>query len=58
MHLQPDPGIEAFRAELRAWLAANRPDPAEMRREPSLSSAHLPSWARAWWTAAAWRPSS
>jgi alkylation response protein AidB-like acyl-CoA dehydrogenase len=46
--LQPDPGIEAFRAELRAWLAVNRPDPAEMRREPSLSSAHLPSWARAW----------
>jgi alkylation response protein AidB-like acyl-CoA dehydrogenase len=48
MRLQPDPGIEAFRDELRAWLAANRPDPAEMRANPSLSSAHLPPWARAW----------
>jgi alkylation response protein AidB-like acyl-CoA dehydrogenase len=46
--LAPDPGIEGFRAELRAWLAANRPDPAEMRAQPSLSSAHLPPWARAW----------
>jgi alkylation response protein AidB-like acyl-CoA dehydrogenase len=48
MRLQPDPGIEAFRAELRAWLSANLPDPAEMRADPSLSSAHLPPWARAW----------
>jgi alkylation response protein AidB-like acyl-CoA dehydrogenase len=48
MRLQPDSRIEEFRAELRAWLGANRPDPAEMRAEPWLSSAHLPSWARAW----------
>jgi alkylation response protein AidB-like acyl-CoA dehydrogenase len=48
MRLQPDPGIEGFRAELRAWLTANQPDPAEMRANPSLSSAHLPPWARAW----------
>jgi alkylation response protein AidB-like acyl-CoA dehydrogenase len=48
MKLKPEPGIESFRSELRTWLAANRPDPAEMRRSPSLSSAHLPPWARVW----------
>jgi alkylation response protein AidB-like acyl-CoA dehydrogenase len=48
MRLRPDPEIETFRAELRAWLAANLPDRDEMRAQPSLSSAHLPPWARAW----------
>ena len=47
MRLQYAPEDEAFRAELDAWLDANQPS-AERFREPKLSSAHMPEWARAW----------
>jgi alkylation response protein AidB-like acyl-CoA dehydrogenase len=47
MRLQYDDADEAFRAELDAWLAENCP-PREVLKQPKLSSAHLPDWARAW----------
>jgi alkylation response protein AidB-like acyl-CoA dehydrogenase len=40
--------VEAFRAELRTWLAANRPSPEEMAADPSVSTGHAPAWARRW----------
>src|SRR5437773_4701530 len=54
---------EAFRRELDDWLDANAP-PAEQVREPKLSSAHLPDWARDWqrrlfeagWLVPGWPP--
>jgi alkylation response protein AidB-like acyl-CoA dehydrogenase len=62
--LRYDEATERFRAELRGWLAANQPSPEEVRRDPSLSSAHLPDWARAWqrrlfdagWLVPGWPP--
>ena len=48
MQLHYDAETEAFRAELRAWLADNLPDPAVMRAAPSRSSGDIPEWARAW----------
>jgi alkylation response protein AidB-like acyl-CoA dehydrogenase len=64
MDLHYDAATELFRAELRAWLAANQPDPADVRAEPPLSSAHIPGWARAWqrrlfeagWLVPGWPP--
>jgi alkylation response protein AidB-like acyl-CoA dehydrogenase len=64
MKLQYDAETEAFRRELRAWIAANQPDPEEMRRDPSTSSAHMPRWAREWqrrlfdagWLVPGWPP--
>jgi alkylation response protein AidB-like acyl-CoA dehydrogenase len=64
MQLHYDTETEAFRADLRAWLAANLPEPAELREEPSLSSGHIPDWARAWqqrlfdagWLVPGWPP--
>jgi alkylation response protein AidB-like acyl-CoA dehydrogenase len=47
MRLQYEATDEAFRAELIAWLEANCP-PREVLRQPKLSSAHLPDWARQW----------
>lgn len=48
MQLHYDAETEAFRAELRGWLAAHRPSAEEMRAEPTTSSAHLTSWSRRW----------
>jgi alkylation response protein AidB-like acyl-CoA dehydrogenase len=56
--------VEAFRAELLAWLAANRPSAEEMAAEPSLSTGHAPGWARRWtrtmfdagWLVPGWPP--
>ncbi|HEX5067453.1 MAG TPA: acyl-CoA dehydrogenase family protein [Myxococcota bacterium] len=48
MQLHYDAATEAFRAEVRAWLEANQPTPAEMRAEPVKSSAHLTGWSRRW----------
>jgi len=64
VRLHYDQATEDFRAELRAWLEANRPQPEEMSREPSQSSAHLPPWARTWqrrlfdagWLVPGWPP--
>ena len=64
MNLQYDADTEKFREELRTWLASNQPDPEDMRREPSISSAHMPGWARAWqlrlfeagWLVPGWPP--
>ncbi|MCG8590544.1 MAG: acyl-CoA dehydrogenase family protein, partial [Proteobacteria bacterium] len=64
MRLRYDEATEAFRAELRAWLEENQPALDEMRREPSISSAHMPPWARAWqrrlfdagWLVPGWPP--
>jgi len=64
MRLSYDADTEAFRAELRAWIEANRPAPDEMTGEPRQSSAHLPTWARAWqrrlfdagWLVPGWPP--
>src|SRR3990172_7945116 len=64
MKLQYDDATEAFRRELREWIAANQPDVEEMRREPSTSSAHMPRWAREWqrrlfdagWLVPGWPP--
>src|SRR3954451_8575425 len=47
MRLQWDDDAEAFRRELDDWLDANLPS-VEKMREPKLSSAHLPDWAREW----------
>jgi len=46
--LHYDASTEAFRSELRAWLADNRPTAEEMRADPLTSSAHLPDWSRRW----------
>jgi len=48
VQLHYDAETEKFRAELREWLAENQPTVAEMRAEPTTSSAHLTSWARRW----------
>lgn len=64
MKLHYDEETEQFRAELRAWIEANRPSPEEMRRDPSQSSADLRPWARAWqrrqfdagWLVPGWPP--
>jgi alkylation response protein AidB-like acyl-CoA dehydrogenase len=48
VRLQYDAATERFRAELRAWLAENQPQPGEVRADPWLSSAHMPGWARRW----------
>jgi alkylation response protein AidB-like acyl-CoA dehydrogenase len=48
VQLHYDAATEAFRTELRAWLAANQPTFDEMRAEPVTSSAHLTGWARRW----------
>src|SRR4051812_50145557 len=63
MHLRWSDEAEAFRRELDDWLDANQPTPEEMK-EPKLSSAHLPDWARAWqrrlfeagWLVPGWPP--
>ncbi|MBS1847808.1 MAG: acyl-CoA dehydrogenase family protein, partial [Actinobacteria bacterium] len=39
---------DPFRAEVRAWIAANRPDAEVMVADPSISTGHAPAWARAW----------
>jgi len=62
--LQDDPSVEAFRAELLSWLAANRPTPEEMAADPSVSTGHAPAWARRWtrtmfdagWLVPGWPP--
>jgi alkylation response protein AidB-like acyl-CoA dehydrogenase len=46
--LHYDADTEKFRAELRAWLAENRPTLEEMRAEPTTSSAHLTGWSQRW----------
>jgi alkylation response protein AidB-like acyl-CoA dehydrogenase len=59
-----DDDVEAFRAEFKAWLAANRPTQEEMDEEPALSSGHTPGWARRWtrrmfdagWLVPGWPP--
>jgi alkylation response protein AidB-like acyl-CoA dehydrogenase len=64
VRLSYSPETEAFRAQLREWLQANRPTPQEMRAEPATSSAHLTSWARRWqrrqydagWLVPGWPP--
>jgi alkylation response protein AidB-like acyl-CoA dehydrogenase len=48
VHLHYDAATEAFRAELRVWLAANQPSPDEVRAERVTSSAHLTDWSRRW----------
>ena len=63
MRLQYAPEDERFRAELVEWLEANAPRD-EMQREPKLSSAHMPGWARDWqrklfdhgWLVPGWPP--
>jgi alkylation response protein AidB-like acyl-CoA dehydrogenase len=62
--LRFDREVEAFRAELRAWIAANRPSPEEMAADPSVSTGHAPGWARRWtrtmfdagWLVPGWPP--
>jgi alkylation response protein AidB-like acyl-CoA dehydrogenase len=64
MRLRFDDQVEAFRAELLEWLAANRPSPEEMAADPSVSTGHAPAWARAWtrrmfdagWLVPGWPP--
>ena len=64
MRLHYDDETERFRSELRAWLEENQPTREEMRRDPSISSAHLPDWAHAWqrrlfdagWLVPGWPP--
>ena len=64
MKLRFDDSVEAFRAELLDWLAANRPSPQEMAADPSLSTGHAPEWARRWtrtmfdagWLVPGWPP--
>ncbi len=64
MRLQFDASVEAFRAELREWLTANRPSAEEMAADPSLSTGHAPQWARRWtrtmfdagWLVPGWPP--
>ena len=47
MRLHHDAETEAFRDEFLAWVDANLPSP-DARRDPILSTAHLPPWAAAW----------
>jgi alkylation response protein AidB-like acyl-CoA dehydrogenase len=62
--LRYDVEVEAFRAELLEWLAANRPSPEEMAADPSVSTGHAPGWARRWtramfdagWLVPGWPP--
>ncbi len=64
MRLRYDDSVEAFRAELLEWLAANRPTPEEMAADPSVSTGHAPAWARRWtrtmfdagWLVPGWPP--
>jgi alkylation response protein AidB-like acyl-CoA dehydrogenase len=64
VRLRFDESVEAFRAELVAWLAANRPSPEEMAADPSVSTGHAPGWARRWtramfdagWLVPGWPP--
>ncbi len=64
MRLRYDDSVEAFRAELLEWLAANRPSPEEMAADPSVSTGHAPDWARRWtrtmfdagWLVPGWPP--
>ena len=64
MRLRFDDAVEAFRAELLEWLAANRPSAAEMAADPSVSTGHAPAWARRWtrtmfeagWLVPGWPP--
>jgi alkylation response protein AidB-like acyl-CoA dehydrogenase len=64
VRLRFDDTVEAFRAELLEWLAANRPSPAEMAADPPVSSGHAPDWARRWartlfdagWLVPGWPP--
>ena len=63
MQLRWSDEAEAFRRELDDWLDTNMP-PSEQMREPKLSSAHLPDWAKAWqrrlyeagWLVPGWPP--
>jgi alkylation response protein AidB-like acyl-CoA dehydrogenase len=63
MRLQYDDADEAFRAELDAWLEENCP-PRDVLKQPKLSSADLPDWAREWqrrlfdagWLVPGWPP--
>jgi alkylation response protein AidB-like acyl-CoA dehydrogenase len=48
VQLHYDAETEAFRAELRAWLAENQPAVEELRADPMKSSAHFPDWSRRW----------
>lgn len=64
MKLRFDDSVEAFRAELLDWLAANRPTAEEMAADPSVSTGHAPGWARRWtrtmfdagWLVPGWPP--
>ena len=64
MRLRFDDSVEAFRTELLAWLAANRPSHEEMAADPSVSTGHAPAWARRWtrtmfdagWLVPGWPP--
>jgi alkylation response protein AidB-like acyl-CoA dehydrogenase len=64
VRLRFDDSVEAFRTELLAWLAANRPSPEEMAADPSVSTGHVPAWARRWtramfdagWLVPGWPP--
>ncbi len=64
MRLGFDDSVEAFRAELREWIAANRPSVEEMAADPSVSTGHAPEWARRWtrtmfdagWLVPGWPP--
>jgi alkylation response protein AidB-like acyl-CoA dehydrogenase len=64
VRLRFDDAVEAFRAELLEWLAANRPSPEEMAADPSVSTGHAPDWARRWtrrmfdagWLVPGWPP--
>jgi alkylation response protein AidB-like acyl-CoA dehydrogenase len=62
--LRFDDSVEAFRSELREWLAVHRPSPEEMAADPSVSTGHAPGWARRWtrtmfdagWLVPGWPP--
>ncbi len=47
MNLDPDPQVEAFRAEVRAWLAANVPDPPLPSVNTAAGFAKHRQWERA-----------
>jgi alkylation response protein AidB-like acyl-CoA dehydrogenase len=63
VQLQYDEDTERFRAELDKWLDEHLPSSDEMK-DRSLSSAHLPEWARRWqralfddgWLVPGWPP--
>ena len=48
MKLRFDDSVEAFRAELLAWVAEHRPSAEEMAAEPFVSTGHAPDWSRRW----------